>query len=370
MIKLSILIVALSLPQLTTAEFLRAASPSETAPIRQQGEPQASNPTPLQTATLSGDDTSSSWPVYQPADGPLAGEFRLAFETETEQLAESSLSDFSEYYPQLNSRAYNIQLDTFGTWWESPHTMGLLQLQMTEREQAAFERKHGHPPTVLPVAMTAVAIVVHPDNPIVNRGLSLAELDAIFSETRDRGHAEVSLWGDLGLGGQWALRPIYKYRVTEVNPLNDFFQRYVLQGGQFKTVATRESTSDEVIDRIGGYEQVGAAVASEGDRDAIGFAYLDEVTDTVAKVPVSAGNDQAAAFPTAENIREMRYPLLQHTYLYLNVPPDGNLEGAQLEFVEFIFSQQGQQILQELNYTPAPRAAVVEKLRAIGVRVE
>lgn len=369
MIKLSIVTVVLSLLQLTAGEVSHAASANDMAATRQQGEQQTSDSQSAQTPA-SASETSSSWPSYQPAEKTVAGDFDLAFEIETEPLAESLLDSFSEYYSQLNGRAYNIQLDAARKWWEVPDAVGLFKLQMTDKEQAAFQRQHGHPLTMLAIAMSGVAIVVHPDNPIVKRGLTLAELDAIFSETRYRGHPEISLWGDLGLSGEWELRPIYKYRVTETNTLHDFFQQRVLKGGQFKSIATRESTSADVVDRIGGYEAQGSAAASEGNTDAIGFAYLEDVRNTVATVPVSAGDDEPAVFPTAENLEKTLYPLRQYTYLYLTQPPDAMLEGAQLEFVKLVFSQQGQEILKELNYTPAPKAAVLEKLRSIGVQRE
>lgn len=365
MIKFSIFTIAWGLLQLAAAQVPHAAPPNEATPIPSPGEQPASDSQVSQTS-VAGKGASSTWPSYQPAEKLITGDFHLAFETETERLAESLRDEFREYYPQLDDRAYNVQLDASQVWWEVPEVVGLLRLQMTASERAAFERRHGHSPTPLPVAMSGVAIVVHPDNPIVERGLSLAELDAIFSEARDRGHPEVSLWGDLGLSGEWELRPIYAYRVTETNSLSDFFQQHVLEGGQFKTIVTRESTSDDVIKRIGGYEA--GAAASEGNTDAIGFAYLEELTDTVEEVPISV-DDEPGVFPTAENLQKARYPLRQYTYLYLIQSPDQMKRRAQLEFVHFVFSQQGQQILQDLNYTPVPKVAVLdelEKLRATG----
>ncbi|MGC1952846.1 MAG: hypothetical protein WA970_09815, partial [Gammaproteobacteria bacterium] len=183
MIKLSIVTVVLSLLQLTAAGLSHAASANDMAPTKQQGERQPSDPQASQAPT-SASETSSAWPSYQPAEKAVAGDFNLAFEIETEPLAESLLDDFREYYPQLNGRAYNVQLNAARKWWEVPDAVGLFKLQMTDGERAAFERQQGHPLTMLPVAMSGVAIVVHPDNPIVKRGLTLAELDAIFSETR------------------------------------------------------------------------------------------------------------------------------------------------------------------------------------------
>lgn len=368
MIKISILIFVLGLVQFPAASGCYAASSSEAA-TKQWDEQRASDPE-LSTDSGSVGKRSAAWPPYQPAARTIPGELNLAFETETEPLAEALLEQFRKNYPELEARAYNAQLDAVRAWWEVSDAVGLFKLPMTDEERAAFERKYGYPPTMLPVAMSGIAIVVHPENPIVKRGLSLAELDAIFSETRHRGHPEVSLWGDVGLGGEWELRPIYKYRVTEINTLHDLFQRRVMEGGEFKTIATRESTSADVVKRIGGYEAAGGTAASEGNVDAIGFVYVEDLTDGVQAVPISPGDDQPAVFPSAENLETTRYPLRQYTYLYLTEPPDSTREKAQSELVRFVFSQQGQQLLRERNYTPAPRAAVLGKLRSIGVRTE
>src|ERR1700738_1459909 len=108
-------------------------------------------------------------------------------------------------------------------------------------EEKAFVEKFGYKPLAIRVATgslgslgkTATAVVfVDKENPI--KGLTLPQLDAIYSKTRTRGHPDVRTWGDLGLTGQWAARPIHLYGLKPINGIEQFLKRVLLQGGEYK----------------------------------------------------------------------------------------------------------------------------------------
>ncbi|GIX08117.1 MAG: hypothetical protein KatS3mg115_2520 [Candidatus Poribacteria bacterium] len=81
---------------------------------------------------------------------------------------------------------------------------------MKNEERDAFEEKYGYKPTEIRVAIDGLAVYVHKDNPL--QGLTLAQVDAIFSKTRKRGYPkDIRVWGELGVNrrmGQQADQPL------------------------------------------------------------------------------------------------------------------------------------------------------------------
>ena len=87
---------------------------------------------------------------------------------------------------------------------------GPMSRQMRSTEVDQFQQKYGYKPTELRTSYDALAVYVHRDNPI--KQLSLAQVEAIFGKSRRRGFRQnVATWGQLGLTGDWANRPIQLY---------------------------------------------------------------------------------------------------------------------------------------------------------------
>src|SRR5258706_4356092 len=112
--------------------------------------------------------------------------------------------------------------------------------EMFPAEKKSFVDKFGYEPLEIKVATGSVGslgktaasvILVDKENPI--ECLSLPQLDAIYSKTRKLGYKEVKTWGDLGLKGDWAAKPIHLYGLKPVNGIEQYFKEIAMKGGEY-----------------------------------------------------------------------------------------------------------------------------------------
>src|SRR5690554_2376656 len=143
--------------------------------------------------------------------------------------------EFNKYYPNVN-----IQIQGAGSSTAPPAitegtaTLAPMSREMRQSEIEAFENRHGYAPYALPVAIDMVAVYVNKDNPI--EGLSLPQVDAIFSATRRGGYEEnITRWGQLGLTGAWEQRDFALYSRNAVSGTYGFFKDIALFGGDYKS---------------------------------------------------------------------------------------------------------------------------------------
>src|SRR4029434_5355666 len=194
---------------------------------------------------------------------------------------------------------------------------------LTPNEVAAFEKKYGYPPTEIKSAADALGIYVERSNPLA--GLTLEQLDGIFSQTQRRGATSIETWGQAGLSGEWADRPITLYGYGRGDGVNQIFGQEVMEGGDYRVSMRFEPAGSSIVQ----------GVAS--DPEAIGCASMFFAAKRVRAVPV-AGIDGHFYAPTAENVRRQKYPLSRFHYIYLNKPPRAPLNGPTVQFVRFLLS--------------------------------
>ncbi|HID21373.1 MAG TPA: PstS family phosphate ABC transporter substrate-binding protein, partial [Planctomycetaceae bacterium] len=231
---------------------------------------------------------------------------------------------------------------------------GPMSRPMKQAERDAFEQRFGYQPTALRTSIDVLAVYVHKDNPI--RGLTLAQLDAIFSKTRKAGYpTEIRTWGQLGLTGLWSGRPISLYGRNSASGTYGFFKEHVLLGGDYK---------DEVKEQPGSSAVVQACAT---DRFAIGYSGIGYKTADVRAVPLAV--EEGAPFVEAapENAYSGEYPLARFLYLNVNAKPGRSLDPLRREFIRYIFSRQGQRDVAKAGYYPVPAAIAREELRKVGI---
>lgn len=260
--------------------------------------------------------------------------------------------EFSRLYPNVN-----IQLQASGSsaapvaLIEGTASLAPMSRPMPERERLAFEQRYGYPPTVITVAMDALAVFVHRDNPV--GGLSLKQLDAIFSATRRCGGTDrITRWQQLGVDGQLGPQPLLLYGRNTVSGTYGFFREQALCRGDFHSQVNEQPGSASVIQSV--------ATA----RNAIGYSSLTYNSASVRVLPLSR-QDRDYVLPTAENLIDGRYPLVRPLYLYINQPPDQPLSPLIREFLHFILSREGQEIVRREGYTPLPPRTIVRQLRRL-----
>lgn len=257
---------------------------------------------------------------------------------------------FKKQYPNVN-----IQIQGAGSSTAPPAleqgtaNFGPMSRAMKENEIQAFEKKHGYKPTAVPVAVDALAIFVHKDNPI--KGLSMPVVDAMFSSTRKCGFEKtVKTWGDAGLPGAWAKRDLQIYGRNSVSGTYGYFKEHALCKGDFKTNVNEQPGSASVVQSV--------ATSING----IGYSGIGYKTSGVRTVPLK-GSDGEFYDANEKNALSGKYPLARFLYVYVNKAPNKPLAPLEAEFVKMVLSKQGQQVVEKDGYIPLP-ASEAAKIRA------
>jgi len=252
------------------------------------------------------------------------------------------LEEFRKFYPNVK-----IQIEGKGSSTAPPALIegtaqfGPMSRAMKSTELDKFEQQFGYKPTQLRTSLDALAVFVNKDNPV--EGLSLPQIDAIFSKTKRSGFAaDITSWGDLGLKGDWANARISLYGRNSASGTYGFFKDHALFKGDYK---------DEVK------EQPGSASVVQGiteDRFGIGYSGIGYRTSGVRVVPLAAKEGEPFQEGNLDNVINGSYPLGRFLYIYINKSPNKPLDPLVREFCKFIFSKEGQQIVIKDGYMPVP----------------
>jgi phosphate transport system substrate-binding protein len=264
---------------------------------------------------------------------------------------------FSKFYPNIK-----IQIEGKGSSTAPPALitgtaqLGPMSRPMRGTEIDQFEKKFGYKPTPVRTAVDALAVFVNKDNPI--KCLTTEQVDAIYSKSRRSGYKEdVKTWGQLGLTGDWADRPISLYGRNSASGTYGFFKEHALKNGDYK---------DEVK------EQPGSASVVQGvtvDRYGIGYSGIGYATAGVRAVPIAEKEGAACVEATADNAYAGTYPLARFLYVYINKPPGKALDPLTQEFVKFIASKEGQEVVVKDGYFPIPASIAKEELAKLNGQV-
>jgi phosphate transport system substrate-binding protein len=236
-------------------------------------------------------------------------------------------------------------------------TFGPMSRQMKSKEKDAFVKAFGYEPTYMRTSIDMLAVYVHKDNPIAKKGLTLQQVDAIFSKTRKGGFAkDITKWGDLGLTGEWANRPISLYGRNSASGTYGYFKKHALFKGDYKSSVKEQPGSSSVV----------AGVA--GDKSGIGYSGIGYRTADVAVVPLAEEPGAEYVAAEAENAYSGDYPLARFLYLYVNYRPGSRLDPLRREFLKYLFSKQGQQDVVKDGYLPISKEVADEDLAKVGIR--
>ncbi len=227
---------------------------------------------------------------------------------------------------------------------------------MKSKEIDAFEKEFGYKPTALPTSIDMLAVYVHKDNPIAQTGLTLKQLDAIFSKTRKGGEEKaITTWGQLGLTGEWANKPISLYGRNSVSGTYGYFKEIALFGGDYKDEVKEQPGSSSVVSGVA------------NDLYAIGYSGIGYITADVRAVPVGTGEGDNVA-PVAENASD--YALSRFLYINVNYKPGSDLDPLRREFLRYVFSREGQLVVVKEGYLPLTFPLCKRSLTAVGLDLE
>ncbi|MGI9229023.1 MAG: PstS family phosphate ABC transporter substrate-binding protein [Gammaproteobacteria bacterium] len=262
--------------------------------------------------------------------------------------------EFKKLYPNVN-----VQVQAAGSSTAPPaltegtSNFGPMSRKMKNREVAGFESRYGYKPTPVAVAIDALAVYVHKDNPL--KGMSIAQVDAIFSATRKCGYTEdVTRWGQLGLSGNWTNRPLQLYGRNSVSGTYGYFKKMALCKGDYKNNVNEQPGSASVVQ--------GVTKSING----IGYSGIGYKTSGVRAVPLTK-KDGRYVEATADNAVSGDYPLSRFLYVYVNKAPNKALSPLEREFLKMVMSKVGQEVVIKDGYIPLPaKAATMQLARVEG----
>ncbi|MFY2509480.1 PstS family phosphate ABC transporter substrate-binding protein [Vibrio pectenicida] len=264
------------------------------------------------------------------------------------------VEEFKYLYPNVNGEVQASGSSTAPpALTEGTAQFGPMSRPMRQREIEAFEREHGYKPTELRIAIDAVGVFVHRDNPVA--GLNFEQLDRIFSATlRCGGTKSVSTWADLGLEYQWAKRSIQLFGRNSVSGTYGYFKKSALCGGDFKNNVNEQPGSASVVQAV------------SSSINTIGYSGVGYQVSGAKLIPI-ATQGQNYTHPSKENILSGQYPLSRYLYLYVNKNPSQPLPTIMREFILFIYSQQGQNLVEKGGYVPVSTEIAQHELNKVGV---
>lgn len=236
---------------------------------------------------------------------------------------------------------------------EGTAQFGPMSREMKSKEIDDFEKKFGYKPSRVRVAVDSLAVFVNKDNPI--KCLTLKQLDGIFSKTGKGGGKEIKTWGDLGLTGQWAGKPISIYGRNSASGTYAYFKEIALFHGDYKDSVKEQPGSSAVVQGIA------------SDKYAIGYSGVGYKTADVKTVPLAVKEGKCYD-ATAENAYSGDYPLARFLYIYFNKNPKEPLDPLRAEFIKYVYSKEGQQVVIKDGFYPVSKALADEDLEALGIK--
>jgi phosphate transport system substrate-binding protein len=291
-------------------------------------------------------------PGYQKASG-VSGNLSSIGSDSMNNLMTLWAETFRKYYPNVK-----VQVEGKGSSTAPPALIagtaqfGPMSRTMRSTEIDQFEQRYGYKPTEIRTSYDALSVYVHKDNPI--KELSLAQVEAIFGKSRKRGFkSNVTTWGQLGLTGDWANRPIGLYGRNSASGTYGFFREHVLRNGDYKDTVKEQPGSASVVQGI------------TEDRYAIGYSGAGYRTSGVRAVPLSEQPNGPYFEGTYEEVISGKYPLSRFLYLYVNKAPGKPLDPLPLEFLKLVMSKEGQEVVIKDGYMPLTPAQVKEELAKI-----
>ncbi len=257
---------------------------------------------------------------------------------------------FKRIYPGVQTRILQAGSGTAPpALIEGSSNIAPMSRQMNAKELQAFEAKFGYRPTEIRVALDALAVYVNKNNPL--QGMTLPQVDAVFSSTRKCGYDEdLRRWGQFGIEGDWKERNLSLYGRNLLSGTNAFFAEHALCKGKYKDGINMLASSHDVV------------LAVSGNSSGIGYSSVGYTVGGVRSLPIALkpGDPFIPAIP--ENVYSGRYPLTRYLYIYVNKPSKQPLPPLEKEFMKMVLSDQGQATLKNNGFLALDAKTVQEEL--------
>jgi phosphate transport system substrate-binding protein len=303
-------------------------------------------------AALAADTTDPRYKDYQPSSG-VSGTLKSVGSDTLNNLMTLWAEDFKKLYP-----AVKIEIEGKGSSTAPPALIagtaqfGPMSRAMRPAEIDQFEAKYGYKPTVIRVAVDALAVFVNKDNPL--KCLTLGQLDGIFSVTHNSGGADIKTWDQAGLTGEYAGKAISMFGRNSASGTYSYFKEVALMNGDYKGTVKEQPGSSAVVQGIA------------SDKFAIGYSGIGYKTADVKAIQV-AGRDGVCQEPSQTNAYTGKYPITRFLYVYLNKNPSAPLDPLRGEFLKYVLSGSGQKDTSKDGYFPLPYVVAQEDKAKLGL---
>lgn len=327
------------------------------------------------TAANSQQDPLSGLPEYRPnaVEGGIICSWGHVF---VKKVMDSWEREFQKYHPDITfSDNLVSSAAATGALFTKTAEIGVVGREIRPMEVAGYTRVMKHKPSALEVMTgsfanadksVALGIFVQKDNPL--QRITFAQLDAIFGSEHKTGEkVNLRTWGQLGLTGNWANRPISVYAgELDAAPAFYFSQRVMLGSMLWNESLHHFDDANRPDGTV--YEaqqQIVDALARDPGGIAISGAGVRNLN--VKLVAISESDSGPYVEPTLATVQDRSYPLSRSVWFYTNQAPEHPLDPRVREFLLFILSRQGQALVhQEGEYfplTPELDAAQIRKLQ-------
>jgi phosphate transport system substrate-binding protein len=295
-------------------------------------------------------------PEYKPVEG-VSGDLKsIGSDTMNNEMTLWT-EGFKRFYPDVKTGIEGKGSGTAPTALiAGTAQFGPMSRPMKSKEIDDFEKAFGYKPTAFRTSIDMLAVYVHKDNPI--KGLTFQQVDAIFSKTRKGGfEKDIVKWGDLGLTGEWADKPISLYGRNSASGTYGYFKEHALFGGDYKDSVKEQAGSASVVQ----------GVAS--DKGGIGYSGIGYMTADVRAVPLALDAKSKFVEAKPDNAYSGDYPLSRFLLFYANIKPGEPVDPLRREFVRYVFSKQGQKDVVKDGYFPVTAKMAAEELAKVGLSI-
>ncbi len=345
---------------------LPATGPTESLPLENQPAATtelAAAPNAVPTAAAAASDKPATGvtidagiPAYQKVSTEVSGDIKANGSDTMVNMMIMWTKGFQNFYPGVKA-----EVDGKGSsaappaMVEGTANFGPMSRDWKATEVDTFEKKYGYKPVVLGTSIDMLAVYVHKDCPL--KSLTFEQVDAIFSSTRKGGSSkDIIKWGDLGLTGEWANKPISLYGRNSASGTYQYFKEHALFGGDFKTTVKEQPGSSAVVNGVA------------GDIYGIGYSGIGYKTPDVKALALDKGKGPVEAEPA--NAYNATYPLSRMLWLSVNYKPGSELDPLRREFVRYVFSQEGQRDVVKGDYLPVTAKIAENQLKKVGLQLK
>jgi len=219
--------------------------------------------------------------------------------------------------------------------------MAMVARDLTSAEVAGFQAKWGYPPTRIAVALDALVIVVHKDNPV--KSMRVEETNAVFTEDRGLGWPkDILTWGDAKITDPaWANEPIRIFTRARDSSVKNLIIQFLYPSYHLRPAMV-------VPDAMAMTEAIAA------NRNGICCANMVDVFDSLKAIGIQPTGGKAV-YPTPENVSSGAYPWSRFLYVYVNKHPRTGLPPEIRKFLAFVLSAEGQRLVQAVGQAPLPK---------------